>query len=218
MDRDTPAELRLSRLHFPVDSLGPGRRAGIWVQGCSIHCEGCIARDTWDQMGGSGSVSPIAVVSWIQGLLEQGIDGITISGGEPFDQPESLRNLLELLRSTSSLVDLDVLIYSGYVFSKLRRAHSEILKLTDALMSGPFVATKPTDLPWRGSSNQRLVLLTDRAVQRFSSAERDDRLLQISADAGRLWITGIPQYGDLQRLEEILADRGIGLGEVSWRA
>ena len=37
----------VSRLHFPVTTLGPGRRAAIWLQGCSIHCRGCVSRDTW---------------------------------------------------------------------------------------------------------------------------------------------------------------------------
>jgi anaerobic ribonucleoside-triphosphate reductase activating protein len=125
---------------------------------------------------------------------------------------------MEQIRSTACLVDLDVLIYSGYVFSRLKREHSAILELADAIISGPYVESRFTNLPWRGSSNQRLVLLTDRAVERFALAKVGERSLQVSADGGEVWITGIPRRGDLQRLEAILTTKGVVLEGVSWRA
>ena len=81
-------EIFLSRLHFPVTALGPGRRIGLWVQGCSIRCAGCISLDTWAPGKGSTTVAAVAevIMRWIDEA-----DGLTISGGEPLDQADAIR-------------------------------------------------------------------------------------------------------------------------------
>ena len=107
----------LSRLHFPVTALGPGNRAGIWFQGCSIRCRGCMAVDTWD-------VSPQQMIdldhieAWLDSLERDEVDGVTISGGEPFDQPEALAELLHWLREFYCEAVRDILVYSGYSLEK----------------------------------------------------------------------------------------------------
>ena len=88
--------LGVSRLHFPVTTLGPGRRAAIWLQGCSIHCPGCVSRDTWAPAASLTEVA--AVADWIEDQADDGLTGITVSGGEPLDQPEQLAALLTDLR------------------------------------------------------------------------------------------------------------------------
>jgi anaerobic ribonucleoside-triphosphate reductase activating protein len=70
-------------MHFPVTTLGPGRRVGVWLQGCSIRCQGCISVDTWIKDRGITTVDE--VVTALQLWLSRA-DGITVSGGEPFDQ------------------------------------------------------------------------------------------------------------------------------------
>ena len=72
----------VSRLHFPVTTLGPGRRVGLWLQGCSIRCPGCISLDTWDPRVG---LVPIADLLERIDQLAWEADGLTVSGGEPFD-------------------------------------------------------------------------------------------------------------------------------------
>ena len=86
-------ELALSRIHFPVTMLGPGMRIGIWFQGCSIRCSGCISLDTWASERGITSVE--AVFQTMQPFLPHA-DGLTVSGGEPFDQPLALVRFLLL--------------------------------------------------------------------------------------------------------------------------
>lgn len=100
--------LALSRIHFPVTTLGPGRRLGIWFQGCSIRCEGCISGDTWRFR--NGDIHPQDIVRSISAWLDE-CDGVTISGGEPFDQATQLRSLLEEIKSRRPT---NVLVYSGY--------------------------------------------------------------------------------------------------------
>ncbi len=104
-------DLSLSRMHFPVTTLGPGRRIGIWLQGCSIRCPGCISADTWGP--GHRRLSLEQLLEQITPWLHEA-EGITISGGEPFDQFDALRSLLEGLRRLS---ELDILVYSGYSWS-----------------------------------------------------------------------------------------------------
>jgi anaerobic ribonucleoside-triphosphate reductase activating protein len=92
--------ITLSRLHFPVTTLGPGKRIGIWLQGCSIRCPGCISADTWSATEGLTTTEAVieALLPWLPDA-----EGITISGGEPFDQPEALQILLRELRCLSPL-------------------------------------------------------------------------------------------------------------------
>ena len=76
---------RISRLHYPVTALGPGRRLGVWVQGCPLACPGCIARDTWDPAGGHEVAVADLTAVW-QAAVDDGADGLTVSGGEPLEQ------------------------------------------------------------------------------------------------------------------------------------
>ena len=101
-------EIHISRLHFPVTTLGPGHRVGIWFQGCTIRCNGCIAVDTWQQETGQTTVE--SVIDLV-GQWSNDADGITITGGEPFDQSSAL---IALLRMLKKLRVRDVLVYTGY--------------------------------------------------------------------------------------------------------
>jgi anaerobic ribonucleoside-triphosphate reductase activating protein len=204
----------VSRLHFPVSTLGPGRRAGIWVQGCSIHCPGCLSRDTWSPA--SVTTDTAEIVDWIERVADDGLTGITVSGGEPLDQAAGLHSLLTRIRARSALADLDVLLYTGYSVGVLAKRCEPILTLVDAVISGPYLESRPSQHPWMGSGNQVLTLLTGRARDRFAVPPAEQQL-QISADGGRLWMTGIPRKGDLARLEDLLARQGVRIGDLSWR-
>jgi anaerobic ribonucleoside-triphosphate reductase activating protein len=194
--------LRLSRVHFPVTTLGPGQRIGIWFQGCSIRCPGCISVDTWSTGG-----SLVSVAELLQLVSAWPADGITISGGEPFDQPDALIELLGKLRQT--FPHADILVYSGYPREKLSFPE----ELIDALMSDPFLVEEPQTLALRGSDNQRLHLLTQLGRQRFASYQRartseDDKVDLMADPDGTIWMAGIPRRGDLGRLQALLSARG----------
>ncbi|WP_116811457.1 4Fe-4S cluster-binding domain-containing protein [Steroidobacter cummioxidans] len=199
--------IAISRLHFPVTTLGPGRRLGIWLQGCSIRCPGCISVDTWPEGRGLTTVSQ--TLRALQGWLNQA-DGITISGGEPFDQPDALRDLLRSLREQTSV---SVLVYSGYPFERIAAWLERNPGLIDGLMSEPFEVSKPQTRALRGSDNQQLHLLTPLGMSALADIDRpvgeQDRALDAMFDAdGTVWFAGIPMRGDLARLRAILADAG----------
>src|SRR5262245_23487829 len=199
--------LYLSRLHFPVTALGPGKRIGIWFQGCSLRCPGCISADTWRPGRGRTTIASIleTMRTWLRDA-----DGVTISGGEPFEQPIALVALLAAIRGT---FDGDTLVYTGLELSAiddvLRRAEG----LIDALITGPYRNDLPQTLPLRGSDNQTLHLLTALGRRRFAdlgAASGDTApVLDAMFDAdGTIWFAGIPRHGDFERLRAGLTAAG----------
>ncbi|MEV5705708.1 4Fe-4S single cluster domain-containing protein [Actinoallomurus sp. NPDC052274] len=212
--------LLLAKAHFPVTTLGPGRRAGIWTQGCTIHCPGCLSRDTW--AADPRTAIPVAtVLGWLRSLT--GVEGVTISGGEPFQQPEALRALLLGIRAWAP-PEIDILVYSGYAASRLRRSarSRELLELCDAVVAGPYIERlnqADRGLRWRGSSNQQLITVSDLGRKRYGDAKRGKETphMQVSVEDNRIYYIGIPRRGDMERLTERLSLSGVHAGEVSWR-
>ncbi|KAB0528463.1 4Fe-4S single cluster domain-containing protein [Pseudomonas brassicacearum] len=200
-------DLSLSRVHFPVTTLGPGRRIGIWFQGCSIRCPGCISADTWGPGHRRLSLEQLLeqITPWLHGA-----EGITISGGEPFDQFDALRSLLEGLRRLS---ELDILVYSGYSLEQLNESLLQTKGLIDALISDPYIEARSQTMALRGSDNQRLSLLTPLGRARLGHYERPleptDKALDLMFDeSGSVWMAGIPRRDDLLRLRDLLHEQG----------
>src|SRR5204862_5952107 len=106
--------------HWPVTVLGPGRRIALWVQGCTIHCRGCVSRDTWAR-DPDKTIDVGNPLAWCRRVAPEGPDGITISGGAPFEQPLGVRALLEGLGRWrhDARLDFDMLCYSGYPLTRL---------------------------------------------------------------------------------------------------
>lgn len=200
--------LALSRIHYPVRSLGPGARVGIWLQGCSIRCRGCISSDTWAHDRGITTVEE--VITLTRTWLEQA-DGVTISGGEPFEQTDALRDLLAGIRQVH---DGDILVYSGFSAESLTPKLEAFRGLIDALIADPFDRDAPQSLALRGSDNQRLLTFTPLGEARYRSFDRalspSDRQIDIMFDdvTGQVWLAGIPGRGDLGRLAALLAVNG----------
>ena len=91
IDKDTILVINDIEKYSSVN--GPGLRTVIWVQGCSIHCKGCFNKDLWDKNGGKKMF-----VSDILKQIPKDVDGITISGGEPFEQCIGLTKFIELFK------------------------------------------------------------------------------------------------------------------------
>ena len=197
----------LSRVHYPVTTLGPGRRVGIWLQGCSIRCASCISADTW--AFGAGEIEVSTLVNDLAPWLSE-CDGVTISGGEPFDQPEGLGRLLSEIKGKFTT---NILVYSGYALEKLEASLAELSGLIDALVSDPFKKDAARTLALRGSDNQRLTPLTPRGHELFGSFNRaagsEEHRLDVMFDVdGVTWMAGIPKGDDFIRMESIMAEAG----------
>ena len=146
---------------------------------------------------------------------------MTISGGEPFDQPMALLALLKALDRWRAEVggNSDILLYSGYSEARLKRNFAEHLTLLDALVVGPFQERSGCDKQFCGSDNQRMIILSPLAKERYGleglSGWKSG--MQVAADDQGIWMIGIPKSGDLGRFEAGCATRGLILGKPSWR-
>ncbi|MBK9394230.1 MAG: radical SAM protein [Uliginosibacterium sp.] len=216
-------KIAINKAHFPVTVLGPGKRIGIWVQGCSIRCKGCVSQDTWARDPGR-EMTVARLLSWCREVAAEGFDGVTISGGEPFDQPKALAALLDALAQwrTQAGLDFDILCYSGYPLATLEKRHAAILGRLDALIPEPYADALPLSHLWRGSANQRLVTLSPRGAVRYAefidaAPDALGKRIQTSVEAGRVWQIGIPARGEMAAFEERCAEQGVHFEQVSWR-
>lgn len=214
--------LLINKAHYPVTVLGPGRRIGIWTQGCRVRCAGCVSQDTWE-IEGAGEVEIDRLVVWCESKTEEGVGGISITGGEPFDQPEALGALLGRLIAwrDKSGAQFDILVYSGYPLEKLQSDHAAILTKIDLLIPEPFITGQPQTHVWRGSANQPLVPLTDLGRERYTQymemPSEKLKSMQLMFEAGKIWYIGIPGRGDMESLERLCKLSGIEMENVSWR-
>ena len=148
---------------------GPGFRYAVFTQGCHLRCKGCHNPDTWDFNGGTDVPLSDIIEDMLSNLLT---DGLTLSGGEPFDQAADCASLAAIARENG----LNVWVFTGNTFEELMKeakkkpAVKKLLKLTDVLVDGKFIVTERTlSVKWCGSKNQRVIdipksLITGKGV------------------------------------------------------
>ena len=136
---------------------GPGLRLAIFAQGCPHHCPGCHNPESHDFAGGSDMDTEKIIARMDANPL---LDGITLTGGEPFEQPEACRILADAAHARG----LNVWAYSGYTFEQLCAAPEKrrLLEACDVLVDGPFLLEERSlDLRFRGSKNQRVLKVAE---------------------------------------------------------
>ncbi len=154
--RTETQSIYLYRLYHYSTVDGPGRRSVIQVSGCSIRCPGCYVPETHERSSG--------ILTSISSIVEEieakraDHDGVTILGGEPFDQPGALADLVGSLKSRN----LHIVIYSGYTFQNLLERGDPrinyVLSRADLLIDGPYIRELgERAAEYRGSDNQRLI-------------------------------------------------------------
>jgi len=163
--------------------------------------------DTW--VRGRGTTEIDQVLDTISPWLARA-DGITISGGEPFDQQNALFELVARLKART---ELDVLVFTGYSWTTISEKLAPSPPHIDAIVTGPFLVDEAQTLALRGSDNQELHLITALGQARFKSFDRPagerDRIFDVMFDEnGDVWLAGIPARGDFRRLRTILESDG----------
>jgi len=155
-------KLRLSGIKPESVVDGPGIRFVLYVQGCSRRCPGCHNPGTHDPAGGVEADLGL-VLGWIR-EARPALDGVTFSGGEPFEQAEALAELARGVRR----LGLDIVIYSGYTFEELLEKSEEdphvrgLLEAGSLLVDGSYIQEeRDLALPYRGSRNQRLINISE---------------------------------------------------------
>jgi anaerobic ribonucleoside-triphosphate reductase activating protein len=200
--------LSVSRIVDRTAVLGPGLRAVVWVRGCPLRCNGCVAAEDLPFEGGT-SWSVADITGRLLALPAE-ITGVTFSGGEPMAQAEALAALVDRLRLTR---DWSVMSYSGFTLGHLTHhgtdAQRALLARLDILVDGPYMRTLHSPLRWRGSSNQRLHYLSDR-----HRATTDDQTagLEFAVDDGQVSWVGVPPVVDFRTtFEHAMDTQGVQL-------
>lgn len=156
-------DVRVLRFLPATRAEGPGLRAALWVQGCSIRCPGCFNPHSWPGGGGEPTPWPELAERVREAAAFHGIEGLTLLGGEPFDQAGPLAHLAAAVQADG----LSVMTFTGHTLEELEAAGrndwNRLVAATDLLVDGPYLAGRPERRrPWVGSDNQRFWFLTGR--------------------------------------------------------
>ncbi len=184
--------MQIGKILFPVTTLGPGERLGIWVQGCNRFCVGCSNPElqVFDE---TKEISPEKIFDETYNL---GFGGITISGGEPFLQIKDLKSLIELYIGIGYE---DILIYTGFTMKELVEMKNPdvdyILSNISVLVDGPFVETLVDDTPLRGSSNQQVWILNSKYKEDYEKVLQQEKKVDIFCFDDDIHFIGIPFDG-----------------------
>lgn len=180
-----PAMLNVAHWLPTSRANGPGERFVLWLQGCGLACDGCWNPDTWSfapkHLMTAGQVMDLV-------MAHPGIEGVTLTGGEPFAQAAALLPLVARVRAAG----LTLVIFTGYELHELRSATARhLLAAADIVVAGRYVAAKRDFLqPLRGSRNQEVVFLTDRySRQDFEGMAEAEVLID---GVGGISMTGFP--------------------------
>jgi anaerobic ribonucleoside-triphosphate reductase activating protein len=199
--------LMLVHSMLPLSTVnGPGERAVVWLQGCDLRCAGCWNPSSHIFDTGHDRRRPVEEVgAWI--LACPGIEGVTFSGGEPFQQAPELRQLCEYIRARKPALSIGV--FTGYTLRELVQGHwhwrnrdggwtdgdarlfTEIRQFLDFAVCGRFRQPMAcTDKPLCGSRNQEVVFFSDRYSQQDLQPQGYE--VTISENGATAIITGFP--------------------------
>ena len=177
-----------------TQSLGPYNRFAIWVQGCLKRCPGCISKDSQPIDGGYEAETTDLAETIIN---TPDIEGITISGGEPFLQSEALVDLVSRVKAKKNI---GVIVYTGNDFEEIKE--NALTNLCDIVIDGIYIEDMNDGLSLRGSSNQNIHLISKRyedVVKNIYGVQ--GRKIELHCMEGKTTMVGIPDKKSLLALE-----------------
>jgi anaerobic ribonucleoside-triphosphate reductase activating protein len=197
---------RLNKIQYPVYNLGEGKRVGFWVQGCSLGCKGCINQTIWKKGGGKEVPIP-HLFNWLLSI-SSGYEGITVSGGEPFEQYIELIAFLHLIKTRTKL---NVHCFTGYRLEELYGLYPDrlFLRYIDTLVDGRYIQEEHENSNIKGSRNQNVYRITNCKPD-LDSTEVGSKLWSLKIDDDNtIYMAGIPRYRELEELCKELETAGI---------
>lgn len=182
----------IERILSPVHALGPGARIALWVKGCSKNCQGCMSTDLQAIDGEN-----IAVTSLADAVLHlskmNAIKALTISGGDPFEQADSLKEFLLIIRNSFE----DILVYTGFTLEEIKQGAAgqsgiDCLQLIDVLIDGRYeIANNISECILRGSTNQKIYFLNKKVEEKYSDYMKVGRMVETFHHGDETIVVGI---------------------------
>jgi anaerobic ribonucleoside-triphosphate reductase activating protein len=190
---EIPGKIRISTWSNATTTEGPGTRYALWVQGCSLRCRGCTNPNMFDPRRGIESEVQEIVNSIESAQQESSIEGITLLGGEPFEQPSALAEIAQAAHQRG----LSVMVFSGYTLEEIRSSNhlgvQRLLEATDLLVDGRFEQDLLSHTRrWIGSTNQRVHYLSARYAA-HDMPEDSVQSIQIRMVGDQIEVTGWPE-------------------------
>ena len=195
-DSRYPAAIWLNLAHWCVTEgvNGPGRRFTVWVQGCPRRCPGCFNPGLQDEE----RRRQVSVEELVAAFVAAGpVDGVTLSGGEPFAQAAGLAVFLGALAEQTGTPP-SVIAFSGYTLEELQGgepAWQRLLERVDLLVDGPYLAERAVSAaPLAGSANQRRLALSEvgeEILARLAATAAGEVQVQVTAH-GEVVVSGFP--------------------------
>jgi len=176
-----------------TEAEGPGVRLALWFQGCPLRCPGCCNPEMLPFEGGTPT-SVAEVLRLLDEARGEGVEGVTLMGGEPTAHAAGAALLARQVRARG----LTVMVFSGFTLEELRQKAdpdiNDLIDHTDILVDGPYIREQPDNQRrWIGSTNQRIHFLTDR--YHFDDRWRKSNTLEIRLRGNELTVNGFPGRG-----------------------
>jgi len=203
--------MEIERIYYPVKTLGFGDRVGIWTIGCPHLCFNCSNPELWQR--DPSKDMPLEVLFRLLCSISSPINGLTISGGEPFVQYEDLFALVAFVHK--KLTD-DVLVYSGYTLKELQEMQNEyvngILENIAVLIDGRYMEPFNDNISLRGSSNQKIHILNEKYKTRYKQLMGQRRQMQTVFYQNHMLTVGIPMKNFNPDFDRSLDKIGVSYG------
>ncbi len=205
--------LNVSHLAYPVSSLGAGKRIALWVVGCPLDCNHCITPEL--QQESYGKIIEIDVllqrVNKIVKSEKEKITGMTITGGEPFAQPEALRLFIEKIKKIYPQWDL--LVFSGYTYQQLQKKEQtqRLLECIDILIDGPYVQSQAkqsrsvnAQQTLIASNNQKIHYLSQLGLKHQQQMHKQPMANLGLGQENKAWLIGIVNDSERAKIHKSL--------------
>lgn len=182
----------IARILSPVHSLGPGERVCLWTQGCKKRCKGCISPELQPCEGNEVDEDALAKIL-TQVARKNNCTGITISGGDPLEQPQALLKLLTLLRNEFD----DILVYTGFELQNIQNGligveAKKCLTYLDVLIDGKYIdELNYKDCVLKGSSNQNIHFINSELAPIYAEYMEQGRILESFIHDQNMIVVGI---------------------------
>ena len=199
---------KLNRIQYPVYNLGKGKRIAIWVQGCSLACKACISETLQTENAGKDIEIEYLLNEIVN--VKQHFKGITITGGEPFQQYQQLIAFCAFIKQKTNL---EIYVFSGYYLEELYQLFPDklFLKYIDYLMDGRYEKKEHDNNNVRGSDNQNLYKFgNSKAVLQTTFFKSEILSYKVDEDQ-QIFLSGIPKENELNKLSEELSNKDINI-------
>ena len=180
--------MRISHWLCPTQAGGPGSRLMLWLQGCTRGCPGCVAPELQPVDGGTFITAELLGEILAEAMLEAGVTGLTISGGEPLDQSGELVTLCGRLKPK------DCLLYTGYSLEEAEAMpdFARLKPYLSVIVTDPYVEALNDGMALRGSSNQHVMVLKPEYLKAYSEYGKERRRMECVPGGDTIYFTGLP--------------------------